>query len=1642
MSNHQGNTDMNQAELLLKAGAVLPRDTTGAGADVVELTARAYRHPGLGDDRVVVRLSPGELGAAEDLAAGFLGLVRDEGEPPVVGLSKRQALGFPEWVLVHHPEDGHHALAVVPELDRIARQAKTKPKAALDACLELAGRLAAAVPHFLPLFHEQAARLFLAVENTTYAAQLFGRARAAEAQYGLAIDEDRLDAVFLEFALVGALPVKVLTGYGKALAGRVTPAEAYERFRRLCVRRTAGGLPPSAQAAAELRRLARAAGLTGTEPEQDYLAELLPLPATLRAAHGWWKAHRAALVALARRVPAARGTLLGLTPPSGDGGEFTALWLEILEESGATAGLADGNLPAEQRCADGTAGWLERFHAARHSGWGRRPTLPLLLDLVERCADQLRTELARPEREAGLRVGVEDTDLLDLLLALDVPVADPEAGTENRRHRYDHLNLSEWADGDRPRDLLALAADERFHPAFRRALSSLGDGSADVVRRVAASPGGRPLLATWMRDVALASTAAGLPGVPEAIARLSWLPTEALELAPGEVAAAAAADLAETLARTLRGGLFEELAWPSWEQAVAELGPGQGRDSLNVVEAWPYLIVANQTQVRVIDADSTVLTHDLRVPTGTSYNHGFHYVDGELLVFWSSWSSNGTQGYWHHSPGTVFTLETDRNHWSLRSDHLSLPLPGGGRATGGGVLHRGDTKLPDERPLLSDGTSYWVWHRRDQQNDTGWLEYDPAGGTHGRPSLPAFFADAQRADADTGRRGGYSNRLRPTPTVAGSVLGEPTDGLLGWRTVRVPDHGWEGTDTAGRRVTVPEGRDMPVAALAFPGDDRPRALSQHWQELSITDPDGVLTARSRDSNRRRAAFGTGSVDLPPLSHWYALRPRDTEGSAALRAADRETVAALLKSAAAAEKAADLPDLVSAALPRITAPEIIGGIVEVLRFTLTQQKSLDAIAARLHPDTNPVEEREQGPGDRLIADGLSGLIGPGYYRWNGESDAAHYTLTELAAARTRTDATPVPGLLHFDMPALPYWSFTWTPLLDQPAAVAYRAVTVAPTDEEREALLTLLAAVDNLGLDSAEGSAAHWRRVLLRLDRPHLLTPDGERNVHHRSLLPLGGGAVLALTEHSESVPEGHEFGALLYDPSGRFTVPGPYTVRGDAPLGDRDRGAGWLTALLAAAAEHGPVPFRPEDAEEFSRLTGASGALARLVLAGCPAVDSYERNFLEAELRTALGVKAADAAYARDELKGLDTELRRALVAALLPADPAKLWSEGPDVAAAAELWNRRVGRRTPVPDWLATEAARAVGGSWPAHRALAALLDPAASGELSVDVAWTVKGDHVEPREPATRPFTASVLTGTMAMAAWLAHRLPAGDAVRAVLPPVLTAVRQRLAAPELLLEIGHYTSLPAFRSAAGTPTETGEGFERYGAVVMATYDDQPKPALRPALLDSTGSDPYLPALRGDDQRPSAAERALRTAHDPRFAALLADPGAPAAGAAGADGTWWPQDPSRSVPELVEEVSERHGLGADAATLYLTLLAMPDPTDRNTARWTGWKPARLKAARAELAATDLVVTAGRSRAGRSLFLPGGWADMPSPTLPVEQWKLPMYGLGAGDRPALGVLVPAEPAAELFRRAWQRVREGDLPRFEELKVKRTRARRR
>ncbi|NEC18187.1 hypothetical protein, partial [Streptomyces parvus] len=148
-------------------------------------------------------------------------------------------------------------------------------------------------------------------------------------------------------------------------------------------------------------------------------------------------------------------------------------------------------------------------------------------------------------------------------------------------------------------------------------------------------------------------------------------------------------------------------------------------------------------------------------------------------------------------------------------------------------------------------------------------------------------------------------------------------------------------------------------------------------------------------------------------------------------------------------------------------------------------------------------------------------------------------------------------------------------------------------------------------------------------------------------------------------------------------------------------------------------------------------------------------------------------------------------------------------------------------------------------------------------------------------------------------------------------------------------------------------------------------------------------------------------------------------------------QDPTRAVPDLVAEAADALALSADAAALYLMLLTLPDPTDRNCVRWTEWKPARIKKARAELAATDLVVEAKRSRAGRTLFLPCGWLERGAPGLPLETWKESLYPVAGSAR-----TLPHLPVPALYATAWARVRGGDAPAFEELNTRATRKGRR
>jgi hypothetical protein len=148
-----------------------------------------------------------------------------------------------------------------------------------------------------------------------------------------------------------------------------------------------------------------------------------------------------------------------------------------------------------------------------------------------------------------------------------------------------------------------------------------------------------------------------------------------------------------------------------------------------------------------------------------------------------------------------------------------------------------------------------------------------------------------------------------------------------------------------------------------------------------------------------------------------------------------------------------------------------------------------------------------------------------------------------------------------------------------------------------------------------------------------------------------------------------------------------------------------------------------------------------------------------------------------------------------------------------------------------------------------------------------------------------------------------------------------------------------------------------------------------------------------------------------------------------------WETNPLHAVPHLVAEVAAEHGLSEDGAVLYLQTLALVEPTTKAVQTWNGWTPARYKKAAAALTSAGLLLEAKRERAGRAHFLPGGWVPLKSPDLPVENWKLALYGVGdkkSGYAKPFKRLLPLRPLHEIFAEAWARVKRGDRPEYEEV----------
>ena len=455
------------------------------------------------------------------------------------------------------------------------------------------------------------------------------------------------------------------------------------------------------------------------------------------------------------------------------------------------------------------------------------------------------------------------------------------------------------------------------------------------------------------------------------------------------------------------------------------------------------------------------------------------------------------------------------------------------------------------------------------------------------------------------------------------------------------------------------------------------------------------------------------------------------------------------------------------------------------------------------------------------------------------------------------------------------------------------------------------------------------------------------------------------------------------------TVParvGPYpTTR---LMGSSGVGADAVSDAFTRLLRQGPPPWDPRRAEALAQGTGWSVAAAQLLLTEIPAMLwNWPRAVLE-DLRRRLHLSAAQAQGASSFLSHLDPALLVGMIGAGA-ADPARVVAQGLDAEAMAAYWQAHRAGWVVLPDVLAPEALTVMGRE--ADIDLYALMRRGVDQRTRLEpLLWLAS--RLERDHPA-RPWLADqleVLKGSWRERSWQV-RVDDGAQACAVLglPPRADG------------RVGDGRTGGAWTLTDG----------RAGHLVWepAKVTDWRAEAARVAALGELADYLHAPVVL-------LSGRCEELVADLRVA-----------------GTGAGQDPLASAPQVVADVSAALGLGADAARYWLQLLALHHPADRQVRTWNHWGAARLRQAGADLLARGLVVEARRERAGRSLFLPGGWMPARAPHHPMEAWKAPLYDLDRSDRvrPRLAAVLPLLPLGQVFAGAWRRYRDGDRPGYTE-----------
>lgn len=919
----------------VRAGGVAPlKSKLPESERASALTARAYTHPAI-EGRVVVRLSPDAIAAGTDAEMQALGF----DEPSIeesLGLSRYRTLGFPAWALVHDPKKARFALEVTQDFRKAKKKATSKPGHAKEAFEGIAKTLGRTVPHFLPSFWEEAGRVLADEGASAMAAQCFEKAREAERAHKLKVDEAARDAVFVEFALLGALSAKTLSTYAKELEKSAGAKDAYRRFRSIVVQRALGGMAPWSGMSKDVRALARAAKLDGDAEDDALVNELVDSPSLKRAPREFWESYRPSLVRIAKSSAHSRSRLRALFPEprtSGDDGEekFKLEWLAVLAECGAYDDIPDAEL----------SDWLSK--AIKFGG-----NIPPVRALIERFAERLK------KLDTPLKVVVGgwwqqlSLDLCELALSLSIPLAEP------KDEDGDAINF----DDEYECDPVHVANDARYRERLVAFVAEhIGEGEHEG--KMLGKQGFLAARRAWIEEQLDAVEKGGLHKAEEALSTLDQKTTAATFLPyPDLHERLARVKIAPALAKTLRAGLFDELGWPAYEEAATKLG-----DKLTVEGGFPHLVLHDGVRAMVLGPEGVALQHDFAIHAkNEELQHAF-FLDGQMLVFLRDKKEYDDYGYWSGQPKERFK----ESLW-IHVVPIVTSLEGSGVTWGGPRIRAGDTKIETARRYVYDGQTFFI---TEWQGD-GWktIEYDPRTDKKGRASKPTFFE--QWIEEGTKFEFAHSS-LHPL-TAATSILGV-REGLTGMR-VRTRGKNEDRYECERIDGVKWEGDWAAEGLLLLPGDASPRPLTtgDHQDKrfrgevptVTIGAPDGEVIATSNE--HAWAARGWGHVPLPPLAMWHFLSPRDEAGSRVLRAVDdarAEAWLAIAREEAAEEEGKPMPRTQAAiAGSGVAHQKLALGVAGVVEHAVTIERKLKELVTERSKEA--AENVVQGGGEEAAA----------------------------------------------------------------------------------------------------------------------------------------------------------------------------------------------------------------------------------------------------------------------------------------------------------------------------------------------------------------------------------------------------------------------------------------------------------------------------------------------------------------------------------------------------------------------------------------------------------------------------------------------------------------------------------------------------